>query len=330
MSDLDLSSFPLVAKGNKFEDFSAGQVLTHHWGRTITAGDNAIFSTAMCNWNPMHLNAEFARAHGHPDVVVNPMLVPVHRRGHVGRGPQRGRRSLPGRRGLHVPPAGASGRHASPPAPPWSTPVPRRAARASASSPGTPRPTTSAASWSSTTGARTSSPSGSGHDRSAASRPSPATDNFFEDFPVGRRLRHARRCHRRRRREQPRHQAGHEHRAGPLERARHGRQPDGRRSPGLRARHRVAGVRAGQPGHGRERALAELGCTGLRFKAPVHLGDTLYAYTEVLAADPSPDRDDAGVVRFKHWGVTHDDRVVFEGERIVLVKRRSHWAEEAP
>ena len=23
-------------------------------------------------------------------------------------------------------------------------------------------------------------------------------------------------------------------------------------------------------------ALAELGCTGLRFKAPVHLGDTLY------------------------------------------------------
>jgi acyl dehydratase len=29
----------------------------------------------MCNWNPMHLNAEYARAHGHPDVVVNPMLV---------------------------------------------------------------------------------------------------------------------------------------------------------------------------------------------------------------------------------------------------------------
>src|SRR4029078_7522256 len=38
-------------------------------------GDNALFSTAMCNWNPMHLNAEYARGHGHPDVVVNPMLV---------------------------------------------------------------------------------------------------------------------------------------------------------------------------------------------------------------------------------------------------------------
>jgi itaconyl-CoA hydratase len=75
MTELDLASFPLVTKGHKFEDFAVGQVLVHHWGRTITAGDNAIFSTAMCNWNPMHLNAEFARAHGHADVVVNPMLL---------------------------------------------------------------------------------------------------------------------------------------------------------------------------------------------------------------------------------------------------------------
>lgn len=75
MSDVDLTTFPTVAKGNKFEDFAVGQLLVHHWGRTITAGDNAVFSTATCNWNPMHLNAEYARAHGHPDVVVNPMLV---------------------------------------------------------------------------------------------------------------------------------------------------------------------------------------------------------------------------------------------------------------
>ena len=71
-----------------------------------------------------------------------------------------------------------------------------------------------------------------------------------------------------------------------------------------------------------ENAVAELGCDGLRFTSPVHQGDTLYAYTEVLSAEPAADRDDAGVVRFKHWGVTHDDRVVFEGERTVLVKRR--------
>ncbi len=75
MSDPDFDSFPLAAKGHQFEDFTEGQVLAHHWGRTLTDGDNALFSTAMCNWNPMHLNAEFAKAHDHPDVVVNPMLV---------------------------------------------------------------------------------------------------------------------------------------------------------------------------------------------------------------------------------------------------------------
>jgi itaconyl-CoA hydratase len=74
-----------------------------------------------------------------------------------------------------------------------------------------------------------------------------------------------------------------------------------------------------------ENALAEVGLDALRFRAPVHHGDTLYAYTEVLRAEPAPDRDDAGLVTFKHWGVTHDDRVVFEGERTVLIKRRSHW-----
>ena len=75
-----------------------------------------------------------------------------------------------------------------------------------------------------------------------------------------------------------------------------------------------------------ENAVAELGLDGLRFIAPVHHGDTLYAYTEVLSAEEVPDRADAGVVRFRHWGVTHDERLVFEGERTVLVKRRSHWA----
>lgn len=75
MSAFNTDEFPLVRKGNKFGDFTVGQVFVHHWGRTITHGDAALFSTVTCNWNPMHLNAEFAMAHGHPDVVVNPMLV---------------------------------------------------------------------------------------------------------------------------------------------------------------------------------------------------------------------------------------------------------------
>lgn len=75
MSDPDLDAFPLVGKGRKFEDFVVGQKIPHHWGRTVTEADNAVFSSATCAWVPLFLNREFARAQGHPDVVVNPMLV---------------------------------------------------------------------------------------------------------------------------------------------------------------------------------------------------------------------------------------------------------------
>ncbi len=149
-------------------------------------------------------------------------------------------------------------------------------------------------------------------------------DNFFEDFRVGRRLRHARGATvgdvennlvtKQVMNTAQSHWNEHAMTGSPL--------GEGRLVFGLVTGSLVFGLASQDTA---ENALAELGCTGLRFKAPVHLGDTLYAYTEVLAADPSPDRKDSGVVRFKHWGVTHDDRVVFEGERTVLLKRRSHW-----
>ena len=71
-----------------------------------------------------------------------------------------------------------------------------------------------------------------------------------------------------------------------------------------------------------EQALAELGLDKIRLRTPVFHGDTLYALTEVLETTDS-DRSDAGIVRFRHWGINQDDRPVFEGERTVLVKRRS-------
>ncbi|WP_063044345.1 MaoC family dehydratase [Nocardia pseudovaccinii] len=69
-----------------------------------------------------------------------------------------------------------------------------------------------------------------------------------------------------------------------------------------------------------EHAVAELGLDKIRLKAPVTHGDTLYAYTQVLSKDDG-DRADAGVVRFKHWGVNQDETVVFEGERRILIQR---------
>jgi len=74
-----------------------------------------------------------------------------------------------------------------------------------------------------------------------------------------------------------------------------------------------------------ENALAELSLDNIRFSAPVFHGDTLYAFSEVLASGPA-DRPDAGIVTFRHWGINQDEKVVFEGERRVLIKRRSHWA----
>ncbi len=76
-----------------------------------------------------------------------------------------------------------------------------------------------------------------------------------------------------------------------------------------------------------EQALAELGMTGIRFRVSVHHGDTLYAFSEVLEARDS-DRPDAGIVRFAHRGLNQEQKVVFEGERTVLIKRRSHWADK--
>ena len=70
-----------------------------------------------------------------------------------------------------------------------------------------------------------------------------------------------------------------------------------------------------------EEAIAELGLDEVRFTTPVHLGDTLYALTEVEAIDDAG-RDDAAVVRFRHWGLNQRDDVVFEGVRTVLVRRR--------
>ena len=79
MSDKEIRFDPsrarLVPKGHTFEDFSEGQRFEHHWGRTINHGDNSLFTTSTLAFNPLYFNVQYAKAHGHRDVVVNPMLV---------------------------------------------------------------------------------------------------------------------------------------------------------------------------------------------------------------------------------------------------------------
>lgn len=73
-----------------------------------------------------------------------------------------------------------------------------------------------------------------------------------------------------------------------------------------------------------EQVLEEIGMDKIRLKTPVHHGDTLYAFTEVLEKRDC-DREDAGIVRFKHFGINQHDKLVYEGERTVLLKRKSFW-----
>ena len=77
-----------------------------------------------------------------------------------------------------------------------------------------------------------------------------------------------------------------------------------------------------------ENALAETGLDNIRLRTMVFHGDTLYAYSRVLEKRDS-DREDAGIVVFKHWGVNQDRKLVAEMERTALIKRRSHWLNEA-
>ncbi|MHC4042131.1 MaoC family dehydratase [Bradyrhizobium sp. 23AC] len=65
----------LWPKGRLFEDFYVGQSFDHHWGRTIFEADTVLFSTLTLSFNPLYFNRAYAKAHGHPDIVVNPQLV---------------------------------------------------------------------------------------------------------------------------------------------------------------------------------------------------------------------------------------------------------------
>lgn len=73
-----------------------------------------------------------------------------------------------------------------------------------------------------------------------------------------------------------------------------------------------------------ENAIVELGLDNIQLKAMVFHGDTIYAYSKVLDKQDS-DRDDAGIVVFKHYGLNQDKALIAEVERTALIKKKSHW-----
>jgi len=77
MSDIPefMKKAVLWNKGRDSDEFKIGQTLPHHWGRTITAGDNSLFTMLCQMYNPIYFNEPYAKKVKHRGVVVNPFLV---------------------------------------------------------------------------------------------------------------------------------------------------------------------------------------------------------------------------------------------------------------
>lgn len=151
------------------------------------------------------------------------------------------------------------------------------------------------------------------------------TDNYFEDFPVGRRFRHAR-----------------GKTVSELENvlltnlvmntADVHFNDDVMRNHPLGQRIVFGGVTAAlviglASQDTSDNALADHGIADLRLLTPVVHGDTLYAYTEVLTVVPTAPAvdlggEEAGTVTFHHWGVNQRGDVVLEVDRTVSIRRR--------
>lgn len=77
MSEIEdvLATAVLRKRGQGFHDFTVGETIHHHWGRTITEADAIQFCHLTLAYNPLYFNREYAKELGHPDIVVNPQLV---------------------------------------------------------------------------------------------------------------------------------------------------------------------------------------------------------------------------------------------------------------
>jgi acyl dehydratase len=57
--------------GKYFEELEVGMTFEHQPGRTVTETDNLLFTTMTLNPQPLHLDAEFAKASIHGQILVN-------------------------------------------------------------------------------------------------------------------------------------------------------------------------------------------------------------------------------------------------------------------
>ena len=77
-----------------------------------------------------------------------------------------------------------------------------------------------------------------------------------------------------------------------------------------------------------QKTVANLGWSDVRLTAPVFIGDTLYAESEVLEKRESKSRPQQGIVRIKTTGMKQDGTVVMTFERTMLIPFRGHAVDD--
>ena len=76
------------------------------------------------------------------------------------------------------------------------------------------------------------------------------------------------------------------------------------------------------------KAIANLGMDDVKFTAPVFVGDTLYAHSEVTAKRESKSRPGQGIVTVRTFGVNQDGAEVATFLRNMLIPARGHAVED--
>ncbi len=77
-----------------------------------------------------------------------------------------------------------------------------------------------------------------------------------------------------------------------------------------------------------QKAIANLGWTDIALPAPVFVGDTIYAESEVLEKRESRSRPTQGIVRIATRGLKADGTVFMSFERNMLVPKRGHAVDD--
>ena len=77
-----------------------------------------------------------------------------------------------------------------------------------------------------------------------------------------------------------------------------------------------------------QKTVANLGWDNVRLTAPVVVGDTLYAESEVLEKRESKSRPTQGIVRIRTLGLRADGTQVMSFERAMLIPFRGHAVDD--